>query len=82
MEQRLLLRVGELAASTRATESAATSGGSRSWQSGIRDLFLYGSDFSNSSVNDVQAAEYRHVLREAACDELVPLVVNACEIRF
>ena len=47
-----------------------------------RDLFLYGSDFSNSSVNDVQAAEYRDVLREAACDELVPLVVNACEIRF
>ena len=46
------------------------------------DLFLYGSDFSNSSVNDVRAAEYRDVLHEAACDELVPLVVNACEIRF
>ncbi len=46
------------------------------------DLLLYGSDFSNSSVNDVQAAEYRDLLREAACDELVPLVVNACEIRF
>jgi hypothetical protein len=46
------------------------------------DLFLYGSDFSNSSVNDVQAAEYRNLLRDADCDELVPLAANACEIRF
>jgi hypothetical protein len=46
------------------------------------DLFLYGSDFTNSSVNDVRAAEYRDLLREADYDELVPLAANACEIRF
>lgn len=46
------------------------------------DLFLYGSDFVNSSVNDVRAAEYRNLLRDADCDELVPLAANACEIRF
>jgi hypothetical protein len=46
------------------------------------DLFLYGSDFSNSSVNDVKAGEYRLMLRDADCDELVPLSVNTHEIRF
>jgi hypothetical protein len=46
------------------------------------DLFLYGSDFCNSSVNDVQAADYRILLGDANCDELVPLAANACEIRF
>jgi hypothetical protein len=46
------------------------------------DLFLYGSDFSNSSVNDIHAAEYWGLLRDAKADELVPLGANACEIRF
>jgi hypothetical protein len=46
------------------------------------DLFLYGSDFSNSSVNDVRAGEYRLMLRDADCDEFVPLSVNTHEIRF
>jgi hypothetical protein len=46
------------------------------------DLFLYGSDFSNSSINDVQAGEYRVMLRDADCDELVPLSANTHEIRF
>ncbi len=46
------------------------------------ELFLYGSDFSNSSVNDVRAGEYRLMLRDADCDELVPLSVNTHEIRF
>jgi len=46
------------------------------------DLFLYGSDFCNSSVNDVRAADYWSLLRNAGCDELVPLAANACEIRF
>jgi hypothetical protein len=46
------------------------------------DLFLYGSDFSNSSVNDVRAGEYRLMLRDADCDELVPLSANTHEIRF
>ena len=46
------------------------------------DLFLYGSDFTNSSVNDIRAAEYRELLRERERDELVPLAANAREIRF
>jgi len=46
------------------------------------DIFLYGSDFSNSSVNDVRAGEYRTLLRDAICDELVPLAAGAYEIRF
>ena len=46
------------------------------------ELFLYGSDFSNSSVNDVRAGEYRLMLRDADCDELVPLSANTHEIRF
>ena len=58
----------------------------REWVEGLAernpDLFLYGSDFSNSSVNDVQAADYRAVLRDADCDEFVPLAANAYEIRF
>jgi hypothetical protein len=45
-------------------------------------LFLYGSDASNSSVNDIQAGEYRDLLREAEREELVPLAANAREIRF
>jgi hypothetical protein len=45
------------------------------------DLFLYGSDFCNSSVNHVRAGDYRSLLR-AAGDELVPLSANAREIRF
>ncbi len=46
------------------------------------DLFLYGSDFSNGSVNNVQAAEYWALYRDAECDGLVPLAANAFEIRF
>jgi len=46
------------------------------------DLFLYGSDFANSSVNDVQAAQYGALLRDAGCDELIPLAAHAYEIRF
>jgi hypothetical protein len=46
------------------------------------DLFLYGSDFSNGSVNNVRAAEYWALLRDAECDELVPLAASAFEIRF
>jgi hypothetical protein len=46
------------------------------------DLFLYGSDFTNSSVNDIRAAEYRDLLCETECDELTPLAANAYEIRF
>lgn len=46
------------------------------------DLFLYGSDFCNSSVNDVQASDYRSLLREGNYDELEPLAANAYEIRF
>jgi hypothetical protein len=57
-----------------------------SWIDGLAgrspDLFLYGSDFGNSSVNDVRAGDYRRQLAEAAPDELVPLGANACEIRF
>jgi hypothetical protein len=46
------------------------------------DLFLYGSDFRSSSVNDIRAGRYRTVLREANGEELVPLAAAASEIRF
>lgn len=45
-------------------------------------LFLYGSDFSNSSVNNVVAGEYRDLLSGAVDDGLVPLRVRRSEIRF
>ncbi len=45
-------------------------------------LFLYGSDFCNSSVNNVEAGEYRDLLSGAADDGLVPLRARRTEIRF
>jgi hypothetical protein len=46
------------------------------------DLFLYGSDFSNISVNDIQAGEYLRQVRSTDSNELVPLKTSALEIRF
>jgi hypothetical protein len=56
------------------------------WIDGLAErnpgLFLVGSDFCNSSVNDVRAGEYRRLLAEHAGDGLVPLEANTCAIRF
>jgi hypothetical protein len=46
------------------------------------DLFLYGSDFWCNSVNNVQAADYRDLLRAACRDGLSPVKANAGEIRY
>jgi hypothetical protein len=46
------------------------------------ELFLYGSDFCNSSVNDIRAREYLALLRDTSPNELVPLGAGAVEIRF
>lgn len=45
-------------------------------------LFLFGADFCNGSVNEVQAGEYRNMLRDAAADGLRPVEARALEIRF
>jgi hypothetical protein len=46
------------------------------------DLFLYGSDFNNISVNHVRAGAYLSRLTSEGYDYLNPLKVNQCEIRF
>jgi hypothetical protein len=45
-------------------------------------LFLYGSDFSNISVNDIRAGEYVHLVRNMKPNELLPINASALEIRF
>jgi hypothetical protein len=59
------------------------------YESWIRELternpaiFLYGSDYTNISVNHVRAAEYLKRLRDHGDDYLRPLKASACEIRF
>ena len=56
------------------------------WVNALADrnpgLFLYGSDVRNSSVNHVQAGDYRDLLMVGGGDELVPLKASASEIRF
>ena len=59
------------------------------YESWIRELvernpamLLYGSDFTNISVNHVRVAEYLKRLSEHGADYLHPLKVNTCEIRF
>jgi hypothetical protein len=46
------------------------------------EVFVYGSDFNNISVNHVRAGAYLRRLESEGYDYLDPLKVNLCEIRF
>jgi hypothetical protein len=46
------------------------------------DIFLYGSDYSNISVNFVRAEEYAEQYSHAGSDYLNPFKLHRCEIRF
>jgi hypothetical protein len=46
------------------------------------NLYLFGSDYNNTSVNFVQAAEYRHQYRRSGGDCLKPFKLQRTEIRM